>query len=310
MEKFQYTTLSNHLIGLYGEKVYKIALNAGLSCPNRDGLLDTRGCIFCSEGGSGDFAGAVNLDIQEQITAGKLLLSKKCQGTKFIAYFQAFTNTHAPVAKLRKIFEPALQHPDIVGISIATRPDCLSVEVLNLLSEINAKKKLWIELGLQTIHENTAHFIRRHYPLSRFDQAVTDLNQRSIDIVVHLILGLPGETNKDMLQSVEYVVSKPIQGLKLQLLHILQHTDLATFYQESPFPLMTLDEYADLVVDCLLKVPEPIVIHRITGDAPRHLLIAPEWSSDKKKVLNTIHHRLKLRKGSLNEYRKSRTELK
>lgn len=295
VDKHPYFTLNQYFKDLYGEKVYKIALNANLTCPNRDGKIGTRGCLFCSEGGSGDFSASKELDIFSQIEAGKLLLSGKKIGNKFIAYFQAFTNTYGDIKYLRNIYLKACEHPDIVGISIATRPDCLDEEILDLLSEINSKKKLWIELGLQTIHEDTAKLIRRGYPLSCFDEAVEKLNKLNIDIIVHLILGLPYETKSQIYESVDYVASKNIQGIKLQLLHVLKGTDLEKLYNEQGFDILSLPEYTDLVIDCIEKIPPHIVIHRITGDGPKKLLIEPLWSSNKKLVLNTILKRFKER---------------
>lgn len=283
-----YYSLDYYYKELYGEKVYKLALNANLSCPNRDGKIDTRGCLFCSEGGSGDFASDKHLSITDQIEQGKDRIAKKTKGSKYIAYFQAFTNTYGELNYLREIYEEAVNHPDIVGISIATRPDCLDDDILNLLNEINKKTKLWIELGLQTIHEHTATLIRRGYSLDCFDRAVTVLNSYSIDIVVHLIIGLPSENAKDMLDTIHYVVSKPIQGIKLQLLHILKETDLAQLYYNHLITPLSLAEYTNLIVDCIEIMPKNIVIHRITGDGPRNLLLAPTWSANKKLVLNTI----------------------
>lgn len=295
MQNKPYYALSEYYQLLFGEKVYKIALDANLTCPNRDGTLDTRGCIFCSSGGSGDFASASNLSIYDQIEEGKKLISKKTKGSKYIAYFQAFSNTYGDYDYLKKVYYEALNHPDIVGLAIATRPDCLDESILKLLSEMNQTKKLWVELGLQTIHEKTATWIRRGYKLDTFDNAVKQLNAYNIDIVVHLILGLPGETRSDILQTVDYVSSKPIQGIKLQLLHVLMDTDLAIQYEKTQFDILTLDQYADLVVDCIERIPKHIVIHRMTGDGPKYLLIAPIWSGNKKLVLNTIMDRFKSR---------------
>jgi hypothetical protein len=283
-----YYALNQYYRELYGEKVYKLALNANLSCPNRDGKIDTRGCLFCSEGGSGDFASDKALSITHQIEQGKELIAKKNKGSKYIAYFQAFTNTYGDLDYLRKIYEEAINHPDIVGISIATRPDCLDGDILNLLHDISKQKKLWVELGLQTMHPRTAELIRRGYLLECFEEAVEQLNRYSIDVVVHLIIGLPKESCEDILETVQYVVSKPIQGIKLQLLHILKGTDLAQLYYDHCITPLSLEEYAGLIVDCIERIPKNIVIHRITGDGPRQLLLAPMWSTNKKLVLNTI----------------------
>lgn len=294
-EQQPYHSLAHHYKYLFGEKVYKIALNANLTCPNRDGKIDTRGCLFCSEGGSGDFASSNHLSIFDQIEQGKKRLAPKYSGSKYIAYFQAFTNTYGDINYLRKIYLEACNHPDIIGLSIATRPDCLGDDILILLEEISHIKKLWVELGLQTIHPKTAQLIRRGYELSSFEDAVSNLNAINIDIVVHLIVGLPYETKSQILESLDYVVSKPISGIKLQLLHVLKGTDLAAFYLSEGFPVLTLEEYTNLIVDCIERVPENIVIHRITGDGPKELLLAPQWSSHKKIVLNTIHKRFKER---------------
>lgn len=287
-EPSYYYSLNRYLKENYGEKVYRLSLNGGMTCPNRDGTIGDRGCIFCSAGGSGDFAASSLLSITQQINSAKERIKGKTSARKFIAYFQAYTNTYAPIDYLRKIFMEAITHPEVVILSIATRPDCLSHEVLNLLSELNTIKPVWIELGLQTIHPKTALFIRSGFSLNDFYEAVTALSSRNIPIIVHLILGLPGETRDMMLSSVLHAASLPISGLKLQLLHILEGTDLADFYREHPFDLPTLDEYANLIADCIDLLPKQIVLHRITGDGPKKLLIAPLWSADKKRVLNTL----------------------
>lgn len=290
-----YYSLNDALKERYGEKVYKLTLNAGCTCPNRDGKLGTRGCIFCSAGGSGDFASSPDLTITEQIEDGKKRLAGKRPVEKYIAYFQAYTNTYAPVEHLRKVFTEAILHPEIVAISIGTRPDCLDLEVLELLDELNKIKPVWVELGLQTIHEKTAAFIRRGYRLETFDKAVRDLTERGIETIVHVILGLPGETKEMMLDTVRYINSTAAAGIKLQLLHILKETDLADYYRETGFHVLTLEEYVDLVISCLEICRPGLVIHRITGDGPKDLLIAPLWSSAKRQVLNTIHKELKAR---------------
>ena len=290
-----YYSLNYYYQQHFGTKVYKIALNAGLTCPNRDGSIDTRGCIFCSEGGSGDFASQPALSITNQIRTGKELLSNKVTNAKYIAYFQAFTNTYGNLEHLRSLYTEAMSDPQIVGISIATRPDCLSDDVLDLLEEMNQRKKVFIELGLQTKHEKSADFIRRGYPLSVFEHSVRKLHKRQIDTVVHLILGLPNETKKDILSSVSYISTLPIQGVKLQMLHILKNTDLATLYEKKPFPMLSLKEYTNLIIDSIEIIPEDMVIHRITGDGPKNLLIAPLWTTNKKNVLNTIHKQFKIR---------------
>ena len=284
----KYTTLNNYLKERFGEKVYKIALNGGFTCPNRDGTIDTRGCIFCSKGGSGDFAESPDLTITEQIENGKKRLEKKIKSGKYIAYFQAFTNTYAPVERLRAIYEEAINHPDIVALSIGTRPDCLGDDVLALLDELNKIKPIFVELGLQTINENTAKYIRRSYTLEVYDKAVADLHKIGINVVTHIILGLPNESKEDMLKSVEYAC-KLTDGIKLQLLHILKGTDLAKDYEQGKFEVLTLEQYTEIIKECVQIIPENVVIHRLTGDGAKKDLIAPLWSADKKTVLNTIN---------------------
>ena len=279
----------------FGEKIYKVALDAGMTCPNRDGTLGSRGCIFCSAGGSGDFAGSRQDSITQQIEKQAASIRQKRGVAKFIAYFQAYTNTSAPVDYLRKIYTEAISHPDIVAISIGTRPDCLGEDILQLLDELNQKKPVWVELGLQTIHETTARYIRRGYPLSCFEQAVSELRKRNLDVIVHTILGLPGESKNDILSTIEYLNHGDIQGIKLQLLHVLKGTDLAEDYLAGKFQVYSMEEYLELVIDCLEHLNPEIVIHRLTGDGPKDLLIAPLWSSAKRTVLNTLHRECKLR---------------
>lgn len=288
-----YCSLDYMLRERFGEKVYKVTLNGGMSCPNRDGTLGTRGCIFCSEGGSGDFAADVSLSVTEQIESQIALLSGKRPIQKYIAYFQAYTNTYAPVEYLRKIFKEAMSHPRIVALSVGTRPDCLGEEVLVLLEELNRIKPVWIELGLQTIHEKTAQYIRRGYRLSCFDQAVENLRKRNIEVIVHTILGLPGESREEILETMRYLNKKDIQGIKLQLLHVLKGTDLAYDYLAGRFQVYEREEYLDLLIECLENLDSEIVIHRITGDGPKDLLIAPLWASRKREVLNLLHHQMK-----------------
>lgn len=288
----KYTTLNNYLKERFGEKVYKIALNGGFTCPNRDGSIDTRGCIFCSKGGSGDFAESPDLTITEQIENGKKRLENKIKNGKYIAYFQAFTNTYSPVERLRKIYEEAINHPDIVALSIGTRPDCLGDDVLTLLDELNTIKPIFVELGLQTINEDTAKYIRRGYTLEVYDKAVADLHKIGINVVTHIILGLPNESKEDMLKSIEYAC-KVTDGIKLQLLHILKGTDLAKDYEQGKFEVLTLEQYTEIIKECVQIIPENVVIHRLTGDGAKKDLIAPLWSADKKTVLNTINRALK-----------------
>lgn len=288
----KYTTLNNYLKERFGEKVYKIALNGGFTCPNRDGKIGTRGCIFCSKGGSGDFAESPDLTITEQIENGKKRLENKIKNGKYIAYFQAFTNTYASVEKLRAIYTEAINHPDIVALSIGTRPDCLGNDVLALLDELNKIKPIFVELGLQTTNEDTARYIRRGYTLEVYDKAVADLHKIGINVVTHIILGLPGENKNDMLKSVEYAC-KVTDGIKLQLLHILKGTDLAKDYEQGKFEVLTLEQYTEIIKECVQIIPKNVVIHRLTGDGAKKDLIAPLWSADKKTVLNTINRALK-----------------
>ena len=276
-------------------KIYKTALNGGMTCPNRDGTLGERGCIFCSQGGSGDFAGDRRDSITEQINKQAEKLAQKRNASVFIAYFQAYTNTYAPVDYLRKIYTEAINHPQVAAVSIGTRPDCLGPDVLALLEELNQIKPVWIELGLQTIHERTAAYIRRGYPLSCFEEAVKALRQRDLEVIVHTILGLPGESRQDILETMEYLNHRDIQGIKLQLLHVLKGTDLAQDYLEGRFSVYTMEEYLDILIDCLEHLSPDIVIHRLTGDGPKDLLMAPLWSSKKRTVLNTLHHECKIR---------------
>lgn len=295
MNQNRYYSLDTYLKETFGEKVYRISLNGGMTCPNRDGTKGTRGCIFCSRGGSGDFAEDHLLSITEQIESGRKKLERKTKCRKYIAYFQAYTNTYAPVSYLRPLFLEAIHHPGIVVLSIATRPDCITDEILDLLSELNQIKPVWIELGLQTIHEKSAAFIRREFNLSCYEATVAALTARQIPVITHIILGLPGETTTDMMQTVDYVAHSSVSGVKLQLLHILSDTDLADYYRQYPFPLFSMEKYCEFIIDCLEHLPSSMVVHRITGDGPRKLLIAPLWSTDKKRVLNTIRKRFKER---------------
>lgn len=287
----KYTTLNSYLKEKFGCKVYKISLDCGFTCPNRDGTLGYGGCIFCSEGGSGDFAESRTLDVTEQIESGKEKVKNKIKSGKYIAYFQAFTNTYADVNTLEKIYSQAINHPDIVALSVATRPDCLEQEKVELLGRLNKIKPIFVELGLQTVNEKTAKYIRRGYTLDVYDDAVERLHEQGINVVTHIIIGLPYETKEDMLSSVKYVC-KVTDGIKLQLLHILKGTDLAKDYCEHKFEVLTLEEYTNIIAECVKIIPENVVIHRLTGDGAKKDLIAPLWSADKKKVLNTINKRL------------------
>lgn len=289
-----YYSLHAMLQERFHEKVYKLSLNGGMTCPNRDGTLGTRGCIFCSAGGSGDFAADRLLSVTKQIEQQKALIAKKRPVHKFIAYFQAYTNTYAPVPYLEKLFREAICHPDIVALSIGTRPDCLGDDVLDLLDRLNRIKPVWVELGLQTIHEDTARYIRRGYALDCFEKAVKDLRARSLEVIVHTILGLPGEDRERTLQTIRYLNGQPIQGIKLQLLHVLKGTDLALDYERGLFETLTMESYLTLLIACLERLSPDIVVHRLTGDGPKELLIAPVWSSAKRTVLNELHRRMKL----------------
>ena len=289
----RYHSMDYDLKQLYGEKVYKITLNGGMTCPNRDGKIGHGGCIFCSTAGSGDFAGPATCSITKQLAMGKENLTKKRPVHSYIAYFQAFTNTYAPVEYLRQIYMEAIQDPDVQILSIATRPDCLPEDVLQLLEEINQIKPVWIELGLQTIHPQTATYIRRGYPLEVFEEAVNNLRKRNISVITHTILGLPGENEDMMLETIDYLNKMDIQGIKLQLLHILKGTDLALDYEKQPFWSPSMEEYISLLGTCIARLRPDITIHRLTGDGPKELLIAPSWTSQKRTVLNTLHRYLK-----------------
>ncbi len=280
--------LNEYLRETFGCKVYKIALNGGFTCPNRDGTLGTKGCIFCSAGGSGEFAANAEMSISDQITEAKERVAKKIRNGKYIAYFQAYTGTYAPIERLRELYFEAAMHPDIVAVSIATRPDCLGDDVMDLLEEINRIKPVWVELGLQTIHERSAEYIRRGYQLCVYDEAVSKLRQKGFEVITHVILGLPGESVKDMAATVSYVVDSGATGIKLQLLHVLKGTDLATDYANGQFEVLSEDAYLSILKKCVAKIPDRVVIHRLTGDGDKKILIAPKWSGNKKHVINRI----------------------
>lgn len=299
-----YHSLDYEMKTRFGEKVYRIALSGGCTCPNRDGTIGQGGCIFCSAGGSGDFAGDPSESITQQIIFQEESLKAKISVKSFIAYFQAYTNTYAPLQKLRRMFTEAILRPEIRVLSIATRPDCLPPDVVQLLAELNRIKPVWVELGLQTMHEDTARLIRRGYPLSVFEKAVRDLRSAGIEVIVHVILSLPGEDGARVLQTIGYLDGMDIQGVKLQMLHVLKGTDLAAWYErqeEGPGPelsqlpairLLTQQEYVSLVIDCLEHLRPDIVIHRLTGDGPSQLLIAPAWSENKRGTLNLLNHEM------------------
>lgn len=268
--------------------MYKLSLDGGFTCPNRDGTLGTRGCIFCSARGGGDFAPESRLPIPEQLEAAKSRVEKKCKGGKYMAYFQAFTNTYAPVDRLRRVFTEALQPEEVVALSIATRPDCLPPEVLALLEEMNRKKPVLVELGLQTIHEASIRYIRRGYENDVYVQAVQNLNALGITPVTHIILGLPGETEEQMVETTQAAAAAGTQGVKFHLLHVLSGTDLHKDYQAGKFSCLTLESYARVLKKCLAVLPPEVVVHRITGDGAKKDLVAPLWSADKKRVLNYL----------------------
>ena len=285
----RYYSLNHYLREQFGEKVYKLALDGGMTCPNRDGTLGTPGCIFCSAGGSGDFAERQCDSMHEQLARAKERIRKKSDARKFIAYFQSYTNTYAPTEYLRRIFTEALEEPDVVALSVGTRPDCLPEETVRMLGELNRIKPVWVELGLQTIHEDTARYIRRGYPLPVFDDAMDRLHAAGLSVIVHVILGLPGETKERMLDTVRYLAHRQVpEGIKLQLLHVLEGTDLADAYRAGEFRAMEPDEYFDVLFACLEELPPDMVIHRLTGDGPKRILIAPQWTGNKRWVLNAL----------------------
>ena len=281
-----YTALSPYLKRRFGCKVYKLSLSAGCTCPNRDGTLGARGCIFCS--GSGEFAASCTAPIPEQLEQAKYILGKKAQ---FIAYFQDFTNTYGAVSRLEPLFLAAMEPDDVVALSIATRPDCLPEDILRMLSRLRARKPVFVELGLQTVHQASAHYIRRGYPLSVFDDAVQKLHALEIEVIAHQILGLPGETAEMMAETTRHLGSVHVDGVKLHLLHVLRGTDLAREYADGRIQMLELDTYIDILEQCLAVLPPKIVIHRLTGDGAKRDLIAPLWSADKKRVLSAIQKR-------------------
>ena len=282
-----YYSLSDYYKETFGCKVYKLSISGGMTCPNRDGTLGTRGCIFCSAGGSGEFAAPAGLSIREQLEAAKARVRDKAGEGKYIAYFQPYTNTYGEPEYLRRIYTEAIAPDDIAGLSIATRPDCLGDEVLAVIGGISRIKPVTVELGLQTVHEDTAAYIRRGYPLSVYDKAVRELHRVGAGVVTHLILGLPGETASRMLESVRYV-GAVTDGIKLQLLHVLEGTDLAADYRAGRFEALSLEAYADILCRAIELLPPHMIVHRITGDGAKRSLIAPLWSADKKRVLNYL----------------------
>lgn len=291
----RYYNLNYFLRQKFGCKVFKISLDAGFSCPNRDGTISKGGCVFCSERGSGDFAGNRQFSIKQQFESIKEVMSKKWKEGKYIAYFQAYTNTYAQVNVLRKKYEEAINENGVVALAIATRPDCLGEDVLNLLEELSKKVYLWVELGLQTSNECTAKKINRGYDLSIFEKAIENLRRRNIDVVTHIIFGLPGETKLDMLNTVNYVAKQDVQGIKFHLLHLMKNTPLVEFYDKGELKFLSQEEYIDIICSSISIIPQNIVIHRLTGDAPRSLLIGPQWSLKKWEILNAIDSELEKR---------------
>ena len=292
----RYYSLNRYLRETFGEKVYKLALDGGMTCPNRDGRLGTRGCIFCSAGGSGDFAEGRCASVAQQLQRARARLRSKTGAEKFIAYFQSYTNTYAPVEYLERLFTEAINEPSVAALSIGTRPDCLPEEVVALLARLNRSKPVWVELGLQTIHPETANYIRRGYGLRVYEEALCRLRVAGLTVIVHVILGLPGESRERMLETIDYL-SGPHRpdGIKLQLLHVLEGTDLAADYRAGKFRCMEMEEYFDILFECLQRLPPDMVIHRLTGDGPKRSLIAPLWTADKKRVLNALNRELERR---------------
>lgn len=284
----RYNSLNYFLRQKFGEKVFKISLDGGFTCPNRDGKVAKGGCVFCSARGSGDYAGERIASISEQFDNIKIMMNKKWKGEKYIAYFQAYTNTYAPVAELREKYEEAISKEGVVALAIATRPDCLGDDVLDLLEEMNKKVYTWVDLGLQTIHDETAKLINRGHDLKVFDEAMEKLKARGIDAVVHTIFGLPGETEEQMLQTIQHVAKSGAKGIKLHLLHLMKNTALVNLYEEGKLEFLSQETYVNLVCKAICMLPKDMVVHRMTGDAPRASLIGPMWSLKKWEVLNDI----------------------
>lgn len=287
-------TVNDFLKAQFGGKVYKISLSGGMTCPNRDGKCGTKGCIFCSARGSGEFSADKSLSVTEQLKKAKEQVRKKYNGDKFIAYFGSFTNTYADVLYLKEIFGQAINDPQVVALSIATRPDCLGQDIISLINKLNKIKPVWVELGLQTSKPETVEYIRRGYKNEVYVEAVNKLKMVGVHVITHIILGLPGETKEDMLSTVDFAVKSGTDGIKLQLLHVLQGTDLCDDFIAGKFKVLEREEYIDLVISCLKIIPKDIVIHRLTGDGPKKILVAPKWSADKKLVLNKLNKAIKL----------------
>lgn len=282
-------TANDYIRDTFGEKLYKISLNAGTTCPNRDGTVGIGGCIFCSASGSGDFSEDAELDIDSQIEQAKMRIAGKCRCNRFIAYFQSFTNTYGDPEMLRSKFLTAAKRDDIAAVSIASRPDCFGSDVLEIIKEVNAIKPVWIELGLQTSSEKTAALINRGYALGEYDRTVDRLKELGVHIIVHMIIGLPGETKQDMVSTARYIADSGVGGIKLQLLHVIKNTVIEKMYNNSEFDVLSFEEYADILCACLRVLPPEMVVHRFTGDGPKKTLVAPMWSTDKKMVLNRLN---------------------
>jgi radical SAM protein (TIGR01212 family) len=291
----RYHTFNEQLRERFGGKIVKVSLDAGFTCPNRDGTLGIGGCVYCSERGSGDFAGDQRLSIPDQFIEVKERMKKKWPNAQYIAYFQAYTNTYATVKRLREVYEEALAEENVVGLSISTRPDCLPEDVLDYLEELNQRTYLWVELGLQSSHDRTMEWMGRGHDYAQFLKGLEQLRSRGIRVCAHIILGLPGETKVEMIETAQAVAKLPLEGIKIHLLHVLRGTPLATIFQQEPFDLMTKEEYVSLVVDILEILPPEVVIHRLTGDGPPDDLIGPLWSRKKWEVLNAIDAELEWR---------------
>ena len=301
----RYHTLNHYYRELFGEKVFKVSLDAGFSCPNRDGVVATGGCIFCSSRGSGDFAGDRRLELKQQFKEVRDRMHQKWPKAKYIAYFQAFSNTYAPAEELRELYDAVLEEEGVVGISIATRPDCLPDDVLDVLDDLNKKTKLWVELGLQTIHEHTQVLINRAHSYEVFLDGVRKLRERNIDVITHIIVNLPNETKEEMMATAKAVAQMPIQGVKIHMLHLLKKTPMMKLYREGKLPFMNREEYTELVVDMIEILPPEMVVHRLTGDGPPDLLVEPLWTLKKWEVLNGIDKELKDRNTWQGKYYKA-----
>ena len=290
-----FNNIDYYLKEKFGEKIFKVSLDGGFTCPNRDGTLSYKGCIFCSESGSGEFTGNRENSITNQINEQIKFLGRG-EDKKYIAYFQNFTGTYGNIEHLRSVYEEAIKHPNIVGLAIATRADCLSEEVLELLSEFNEKTHLWIEIGLQTVNDKTAEIINRGYKTEIFTEKMKELNKRNIKVVTHVIIGLPNENKNDVFSTIDYINEQKTWGIKLHLLYILKNTELFEYYKSNPFEIMEKEEYISIVTEIISRLDKKIVIHRLTGDAPWKDLYEPKWSTDKRGILNGINKLLKEKK--------------